>query len=360
MKNEIKFKIVFSVVSEFVKISHWRIFNILKNMNNENFSFKSWSEVLQAWYDELLSTDYKTAIKWIYERLDKKIWFIMPWQLIIIWWKTWLWKSFFVNDIAKNIAKSWRKVLIFSLEDRQEDKEKLKLYFEINRLRKKRKLRKYPYNEFMVNAVKTKTIKEELNEAKENLDKNAKNIYYAEKEWEWKADINLLRGIIKQGVEQGVSLLIIDHLQEFKVSWTQDRYDLKLEDLMYEIKDICNNSKMPIILISHFKKVEWKPNINSFKDSIAITQVANKVLIIDRDPLQKDWITTLTILKNREVPWGTGEIEMIFDIENMIYTNTKNEKPVKKIKNSFFLEPFENKNKETDDDIINSIDDVPF
>jgi hypothetical protein len=100
--------------------------------------------------------------------------------------------------------------------------------------------------------------------------------------------------------------------------------------MMYKIKNLTRKYRIAIILIAHFKKVTWKPDENSFKDSISITQVANKVLILHRDKLEVSWITELMIYKNREKPDWTWIIEMSFDFTELKYTNKKSERQLKK------------------------------
>jgi hypothetical protein len=50
-------------------------------------------------------------------------------------------------------------------------------------------------------------------------------------------------------------LIILDHLQEFKNDSTKERQDLKIEEMMYKIKNIGRKYRITIILIAHFKKV---------------------------------------------------------------------------------------------------------
>lgn len=296
----------------------------------EEFEIVNYADTLQDWLNELENTNPNNAIHWGYEQLDNKIWYIFPWELILVWWTTWTWKSTFVWEIAKNISKQGNKVLKFTLEDRLEDNKKRDLYNQINKQRILDWLNRYPYNAFMSNDIKSQTLEDEKRKAINILSKDNKNIYEIKRYNEKQIDIANLEIVIKKWVEMWCKLIVLDHLQEFKVEWDKERQDLKIEEMMYKIKNLTRKYRIAIILIAHFKKVTWKPDENSFKDSIAITQVANKVLILHRDKLEVSWITELMIYKNREKPDWTWVIEMSFDFTELKYTNKKSEKQLKK------------------------------
>jgi len=295
----------------------------------DEFEIIDYEETLKTWIEELNKTDPKQAISWGYESLDNKIWYILPWQLILVWWTTWTWKSTFVWEIAKNISKQGNKVLKFTLEDRLEDKKKQELFYEVWRIRTKNWLKNYPYNDFMVNNIHSDSYTQEIEKARINLIKENKNIKEIKRQNEKQIDIENLELVIKKWIEIWCKTIVLDHLQEFKVEWEKDRQDLKIEEMMYKIKNITRKYNITIILIAHFKKVNWKPDDNSFKDSIAITQVANKVLLLHRDKLELQWITELIVSKNREKPNWTWIIEMNFDFDNLKYTNQKSKKQQK-------------------------------
>ena len=287
----------------------------------EEFEIVNYEETLLEWIDELYQTDPKTAIKWGFEELDNKLWYIFPWQLILVWGTTGTWKSTFVWEIAKNISRQWNKVLKFTLEDRLQDRKKQDLYVCVNKNRKMNWLTPYPYNEFMSNNIKNTLVKKEIETAKVNLIEENRNIKEIRRQNEKQIDIWTLEMIVKKWIEMWCKTIVLDHLQEFKVEWDKERQDLRIEEMMYKIKNIARKYKITIILIAHFKKVEWKPSENSFKDSISVAQVPNKVLLLHRDKLEPDSLTDLIIVKNREKPDWTWTIQMNFDITEMKYTN---------------------------------------
>lgn len=298
--------------------------------HQEEFEIIEYSESLIDWIKELDNTDPNNAIQWWYKELDDRIWYIFTWQLILVWWTTWTWKSTFVWEIAKNISMQGNLVLKFTLEDRLEDNKKRELFNEINKTRKLNWLVPYPYNDFMCNNIKNTVYKQEKEKAIKTLSLQNKNIREVKRLNERQIDINNLEIIIKKWIAIWCKLIVLDHLQEFKIEWDKERQDLKIEEMMYKIKNLTRKYNIAIILIAHFKKVNWKPDENSFKDSIAITQVANKVLILHRDKLNPQWLTDLMIFKNREKADWTWIIQMNFNFDEMKYTNIKTELQLKK------------------------------
>jgi len=292
----------------------------------EEFEIKWYEETLLEWIKELEETNPNEVISWGYKSLDDKIWYVLPWQLILVWGTTWTWKSTFTSEIAKNISKQWRTVLKFTLEDRLQDRKKQDLYYEINTYRKNAWLNGYPYNDFFSNDIQNPKIKQEIAEAKTRLIKDNKWIYDVVRNKDTQMWIVDVETIIKKGVKMWVKLIVLDHLQEFKVESSNERQDLRIEETMYNIKNLARKYNIAIILIAHFKKIDWRPNLNSFKDTVAIAQVSNKVLLLYRNLLEEDWITELIVAKNREKPNWTWIIELNFNINTLKYTNIKSDR----------------------------------
>ena len=177
----------------------------------------------------------------------------------------------------------------------------------------------------------------QLQQAKDNLVKKNKNILEIKKNSEKRINIDKLEWLVQQLVKQDCKLVIIDHLNEFELTWDKDRNDLKIEEVMYKLKDIWRRYNIAIILIAHYKKLwkDAKPNDESFKDSIAIAQVANKVIHLYRDKLEEDWITEVIITKNRDNPRWTWTLELNYDYDLWTYTNIKSKRQIEKESNFF-------------------------
>ena len=308
----------------------------VKKESTLDFEIVSYEENLDDGLIELLETNPEEAMSWWYDAFDNKLWFILPWQLIILWWVTGTGKSTFANQVAQNISNQWIKVWKFTLEDRHQDRKKQELYYEIGRIRKQMLLKNYPMNLFMINAC---DIDEKiLLRSKENLLRKNKNILEIKKNTEKRINIDRLEFLIKDLIGQWCKLVVIDHLNEFELTWDKERNDLKVEEVMYKIKDIWRRYNIAIILIAHYKKLgkDTKPNDESFKDSIAITQVANKVVHLYRDKLVEDWITDVIITKNRDNPLWTWTLELNYDKETWTYTNIKSKRQLDREQSVWF------------------------
>ena len=301
-----------------------------------DFEIVSYEENLDDWIMELMNTKPEDAMSWWYEAFDNKLWYILPWQLILIWWITWSGKSTLTNQICQNISNQWVKVWKFTLEDRHQDKKKQEIYYEVWKIRKKMWYKNYPMNEFMINNCDVDEAV--LDQAKKNLIRKNKNILEIKKNTEKRINIDKLEILVKDLVDMWAKLVVIDHLNEFELTWDKDRNDLKIEEVMYKLKDIWRRYNIAIILIAHYKKLwkDTKPNDESFKDSIAIAQVANKVIHIYRDKLAwEDWITEVIITKNRDNPRWTWTLELNYDADINSYTNIKSKRQLEK-EGSFF------------------------
>lgn len=305
----------------------------LKNVKEESkldFEITSYAESLDEWIVELLDTDPEMAMSWWYEAFDNKLWYILPWQLILVWWVTGTGKSSFVNQICQNISNQWLLVGKFVLEDRFQDRKKEEVYFELGKIRKKNWMKNYPMNEFMINAVNVD--QNLLQTAKENLLRKNKNILEIKKNIEDRINIDRLEILVKQLVEKWCKLISIDHLDEFELTWDASRDDLKIKQVMYKIKDIGRRYWIAIILVAHYKKLgkDTKPDDESFSWWNAIAQVANKVIHLYRNKLDENWITDVIITKNRWTAQWTWTLELNYDWEIWSYTNIKSKKQIDK------------------------------
>ena len=302
----------------------------------KNYEIINYSDGLEEWLSELASTKVDQIISWWISQLDSQLGYLMPWQLVLIGWITWAGKSTFVNEIAANVSKQWIKVWRFVLEDRHQDKRKEDLYYMIWRIRKRRWMANYPKHDFMANNLQSHILAQEISEAKEELLKTYKNIYDIKANTQEQMKIEELWSLVKDFISKWCKLIIIDHLHYFKITWDAQRYDLQIESSMQYINALARDYKITVVLLAHYKKL-WgsKPDDESFKDSMSIAQVPNKVLHIHRDKMSQDKITELIVTKNRE--WWTWVIELNFDNDTHTYTNAKSKMQMErqKIENLF-------------------------
>lgn len=105
--------------------------------------------------------------------------------------------------------------------------------------------------------------------------------------------------------ENGVDLILIDHLHYF--SRNVENATTEIGILVREIKKIAVDYDIPILLVSHIRKKlkgESKandPDIDDLKDSAAIGQDADMVIMLNRDKMDNEKSNQLTVLieKNR-------------------------------------------------------------
>lgn len=283
--------------------------------------------------EELKETKIENVISWWITTLDSKLWYLMPGQLVLIGGVTGAGKSTFVNEIAWNVSKQWIKVWRFVLEDRHQDKRKNDLYYTVWRIRKLRWEKNYPKSEFMANNIQSPTFQSELKDARDMLVSNYRNILDVKANTQRQMKIEELWELIKDFISKWCKLIVIDHLHYFKITGDAQRYDLQIEHAMQYINALARDYNITIVLLAHYKKLNWeRPNDESFKDSMSIAQVPNKVLHVHRDKM-KEWLTELIVTKNRE-GW-TWVIEMNFDSETHTYSNAKSALQTEREKSKF-------------------------
>lgn len=250
------------------------------------FALIDYSEWLDKWYKELDErTEASVMSRW-FEKFDNHMWYILPWQLTVIWWVTWVGKSTIVNQIANNVARQWFKVARYSLEDRLEENRINDIYYEVNNIRTKRKESMPTHSKFeakLFNEDDYPWILLDIQTAIKNLKNYNKGIIdLAHKKM---VDIHELENLFKDVVmNKWVSLVMIDHLHYVKFE-KNERHDLAIENFMHQLNDLLRKFNVACILVSHYRKLQKdeEPDNNSFKDGAAIAQVANKVIHITKD-----------------------------------------------------------------------------
>jgi len=116
-------------------------------------------------------------------------------------------------------------------------------------------------------------------------------------------NLKILDEAIKQAKEKGVKLVAIDHLHFF--SRTTENSAQEIGYITREIKMMARRYKIPIILISHVRKLynaTASPELDDLKDSSAIAQDADTVIMIRRK--MDSNVMRAKVLKNRR----TGKI----------------------------------------------------
>lgn len=136
-------------------------------------------------------------------------------------------------------------------------------------------------------------------------------------------NLKVLEEAIKQGKEQGIKLVAIDHLHFF--STISENQAQEIGHITREIKLMARRYKIPIILVSHIRKLHTAtsmPDLDDLKDSSAIAQDADIVLMVRRDinsndPLEQKTLR-LRIAKNRR----TGKLgNTQYELDENYYLN---------------------------------------
>ena len=272
-----------------------------KQTMQKAFQHISYAEWLKMWLDELLARQKASVISYWFQKFDECLWYMLPWQLIVIWWVAWVGKSTIVNQIANNVARQWFMVCRYSLEDRLQENRINELYYQVVYLRTNRWQSYPPHYIFEANLATEQEypwIQQDIQQAAVNLwnyNKNVIDLFHNRM-----IGITELENLFKDVViNKWVKLVVIDHLHYVKFD-KNDRHDLAIETFMHQLNDLLRRYNVTCILVSHYRKLnkdknnqEQDPDNDSFKDWAAIAQVANKVIHIARDLTEtqewKEW-----------------------------------------------------------------------
>ena len=116
---------------------------------------------------------------------------------------------------------------------------------------------------------------------------------------EWIED-RILEGYIKYGTR----VVIIDHLH-FLANFvdSRERFDLQLTRIVSELKKMAKKLDVCIILVAHLKKVDLEkpPTVNDIKETSAVAQWSDKVLLIWREVERIAGKLTFTGLVNIQI-----------------------------------------------------------
>jgi len=303
-------------INELTKTFQEEIIETVKAASSQTqhkaFQHINYSEWLEMWMAELLERKQSTVMSYWFQKFDEKLWFLLPWQLIVVWWVTWVGKSTLCNQIANNVANQWFWVCRYSLEDRLQENRINDLYYQVCYLRKNKWSNipeHYIFEANMCTELEYPWITQDIQQAAVNLNKFNKNIidlFHNRMLWIVELE-NLFKDVV---INKWVKLVVIDHLHYVKFD-KMDRHDLAIESFMHQLNDLLRRYNVACILVSHYRKLQKdeEPDNNSFKDWAAIAQVANKVIHINKDKdetnVEEWWSKSIQyiITKNRWKSW---------------------------------------------------------
>lgn len=276
------------------------------------FAFIDYQEWLMRWYQELVNRTESSVMSRWFENFDEHMGYLLPWQLIVVWWITWVGKTTLVNQISNNVARQWFIVARYWLEDRLEETRINDIYYEVNKIRSQKWNSMPSHSKFeanLFNELEHPWINWDIEQAVSNLRNYNKNIIdLAHTKIIWIKELeNLFKDVV---INKWASLIVIDHLHYVKFE-KDERHDLAIENFMHQLNDLLRRYKVTCILVSHYRKLQKdeEPDNNSFKDWASIAQVPNKIIHIDNDKNEVsleswEWKSVRYIItKNRWKSW---------------------------------------------------------
>ena len=158
------------------------------------------------------------------------------------------------------------------------------------------------------------------------------NIFIDDK---WSTTIPELKSKIRRlKIEKNaLDLVIIDYLQlmSWSSSWYSGNRVQEISEISRGLKELARELEIPIMALSQLsreveKRVDKKPQLSDLRESGAIEQDADEVIMLHRedyyDPdTDKKWLTDVCIRKNRNGP--VGEAELYFEKTIMKFTELK-------------------------------------
>lgn len=231
---------------------------------------------------QLKQPDFSRWNEWI----DNAIWKISKWELVILLWETWAWKTTFATFMARKNKES----CYFVLED------------SVDNIAKRYALKRAWITKEELNKWNRWEYKQQLfNEA---LDRFRKREIKFVDVWH-KVDIATLIWAMKQLKSEWYSIFFIDNL--WFVIWEWAWETEQTADISAKLVSFCLQENVCVVLLHHFKK--WKAterDISQMRGSWKLWDDAFTVVKYIRDDNQ----TFLQVYKDRT--WGelwTYEIE---------------------------------------------------
>lgn len=313
-------------------------------------------EKISRWAKELMKTNPNDVMKYGWKERDYMMWWIFGWELIVVWWESWSWKTSLCNQIAINVAKQWFRVVKYSLENRLENAAKEELFYTCNRIRRRKGKKSYLWWPFVSNEywkqgkMYDETFKDTLVDAYKTLIESP----VIELDKDRNVTIEDLVELMEEEITNGTKLFIIDHLHYF-IFDDSDRLDLQIKNVMHILNEMCRKNNVAIILVAHYRNNTWwekwrwmKPNTWFFRDASAIKQVAHKIIQLVRDEDDDDCDLEVTKFFFTKFRWPVQNLVFIWTFNLDYYEYQFWEWVIERIEHKKQEEKFEDMETDTD------------
>lgn len=324
-------------IKEIQKIEKEEQIEIMEKERGENLRHISYEDKITRWFDELINTNPDKVMKRWREERDNYLWGIYGGKIYLIGADTWVGKTTFVNQVANNLSSAGVMVTRYSLEDRLEDNAKEEIYYATNQYRLRNWKSRLEWITFVNWEYTTESHKNFSQDILNDIMNCAfsiskKNITEIDKNKE--VTIDDIVYLMNEECDKWTRVFIIDHLHYFQFENDKIRMDLQIENAMKAINEVARKRDVAVFIIAHYNSTgwNWQANINSFKWSTWIKQIANIIIQISRD--DQDWLTEFKISKMRW-PIKRKDIYAWFDLSTYEYKFTKTKEQKEKEKISF-------------------------
>jgi replicative DNA helicase len=295
---------------ELVEEAERRVFEIAERGSRNRGGFQAIKDVLPATIDRIDTLHQNpgafTGIPTGYTDLDKMTAGLQPGDLVIIAGRPSMGKTALAVNIAENAAIE-RKVpsAIFSMEMSAEQVT-LRMISSLGRVSQ--------------SQLRTGDLSAEdwprITSATEVLSQAP--IYIDETPALTPTDLRARARRLKR--EKGLGLIVVDYLQLMQVAGTKENRATEISEISRSLKALAKELKVPVIALSQLnrgveQRVEKKPVMSDLRESGAIEQDADVILLIYREDVYepntpRKGIADIIIAKQRNGP--TGEVHLTF------------------------------------------------
>ncbi len=262
-----------------------------------------------------------------YVWLDNLLTWFKPWELIIIAARPSMWKTSFAINILTNVALKQNKSVALLTLEMQSESIVDRILSEIS------KVPMYKFSKWNLEAEDFANIWEAMEALGET------KIYIDDK---WAYTVPQLKSKLRKlKIEKwSLDLVIIDYLQLMHgVTYTSNNKVQEISEISRWLKELSKELEVPIIALSQLsraveQRVDKKPQLSDLRESWAIEQDADAVIMIHREDYydqdtDRKWTADICIRKNRN--GAVWEIELHFEKEIMKFT----EKATKSLDNTY-------------------------